>query len=363
MKTISHNKVMEFKSEAINKQPLRIKGTMSELDLVGYDQVELKGMGLKMTKTAREHIWKILHIHKSMDKLLADTVGEKNRDTFINTIRKAKVTDGANNAKLLFLVDHQNQLLKGVVKDEIQLLGNDTFFSLAEVIIDKYGLDVTGLSLGDEGQVNINAIHRNKFWEIGNLKDETFNGGVSISNDYQGGMQLSSFLNRLVCSNGLIATKFSDTFKMTKMNPKNVHQFYSSVKNLAARDFKPVGFSEKVIKAHHTPASLREMESASKFLTTLSGVRDSGLEKWVPLLATENRFREHGVRTGKLSAAKKKNARTGTTVWELVNGMTHFATHDNGIHLNQIKRDEIQIRAGELLCKDYDMNNMVESPF
>ena len=50
MKTISHNKVMEFKSEAINKQPLRVKGSMSELDLVGYDQVELKGMGLKMIK-------------------------------------------------------------------------------------------------------------------------------------------------------------------------------------------------------------------------------------------------------------------------------------------------------------------------
>jgi hypothetical protein len=65
-----------------------------------------------------------------------------------------------------------------------------------------------------------------------------------------------------------------------------------------------------------------------------------------------------------MSKERKKNAKTGTSVWEVINGLTHFATHDNGIRVDESSRRNIQVLAGQLLAKSsYDMQNMVASPF
>jgi 3-deoxy-D-manno-octulosonic acid (KDO) 8-phosphate synthase len=65
-----------------------------------------------------------------------------------------------------------------------------------------------------------------------------------------------------------------------------------------------------------------------------------------------------------LNDDQKKNAKTGTSVYELIQGITHFASHDNGFKVNDYDRRVLQVNAANLLTKkSFDMANQVLSPF
>ena len=70
-----------------------------------------------------------------------------------------------------------------------------------------------------------------------------------------------------------------------------------------------------------------------------------------------------GIDTVTMSKEQKKNAKTGTSVWDLLNGLTHFSTHDNGFAISDDSRRRLQVQAGGLLVKEFDMSNLVASPF
>ena len=87
------------------------------------------------------------------------------------------------------------------------------------------------------------------------------------------------------------------------------------------------------------------------------------LESWVPVKTTENAYHRINVDTHLLRPGQLRNAKTNTTVWELINGLTHFATHDNGFEIDDYNRRSLQMTAGRLLADEHDMANFVRCPF
>ena len=111
-------------------------------------------------------------------------------------------------------------------------------------------------------------------------------------------------------------------------------------------------------------ASLSEMENAYQLIRSFSDAAFNEVEAWIPYQETREAFHRHGVDTVTLSNAQKKCAKTGTTIWELINGMTHFATHDNGFKIDDYDRSRLQVSAGGVLSKPtWDMSNIVSTPF
>jgi hypothetical protein len=98
-------------------------------------------------------------------------------------------------------------------------------------------------------------------------------------------------------------------------------------------------------------------------MRSLSDADHKELEAWVPLHNTRAKFHESRIDTISFSTAQKKGAKTGTSVWDLVNGITHFATHDNGFKIDDYDRRRLQVEASRMLTKDFDMANFVPSPF
>ena len=142
-----------------------------------------------------------------------------------------------------------------------------------------------------------------------------------------------------------------------------MESFWAQLNDLANRGFKPSMFEDKVRLAMNTRASLFELETAHDNLKFLSDADHKELEAWTPLHTTRARFHAANVDTIFLSNAQKKGAKTGTSIWDLVNGLTHFATHDNGFKIDDYDRRRIQVQASQLLTKDYDMANIIASPF
>jgi hypothetical protein len=105
------------------------------------------------------------------------------------------------------------------------------------------------------------------------------------------------------------------------------------------------------------------MEEAYHMMKAYSGAEYKELEAWVPLQATRAKYHLHGLDTITMSKEQKKNAKTGTPIWEVINGLTHFSTHDNGFRIDDTDRRRMQVEAGRMLTKEFDMANIVKSPY
>jgi hypothetical protein len=114
----------------------------------------------------------------------------------------------------------------------------------------------------------------------------------------------------------------------------------------------------------NTVASVSELHDAHLSLLSYSDATLRETEAWAPYSETIDRYLKSNIDVHLFSPNQRKNAKTGTTIWELVNGITHFATHDNGFKIDDYDRRRLQVEASKLLNKKvYDTANLVASPF
>ncbi len=92
-----------------------------------------------------------------------------------------------------------------------------------------------------------------------------------------------------------------------------------------------------------------------------SKVTDTELEIYAPIASTEEAYKKNGVIIENLNKDQKENARTDVSYWELVNGITDFASHNYGHELKN--PDTLQRFAGRLFVKKPDLSNLVLNPF
>jgi hypothetical protein len=161
----------------------------------------------------------------------------------------------------------------------------------------------------------------------------------------------------------MVTRGFEEQYKLTRLDEAEMNRFMEHLQSLRHNSYQPFGFTDAVRLCANTNASLHEMEFAANAIRNVADVDYDMLQEWVPVKSTNQAFARIGVDTQILDAAKKKNAKTGTTVWDLINGITHFATHDNGIQLTDYDRRRLQVVAGQMLTKVPDMSNMVRTPF
>ena len=243
-------------------------------------------------------------------------------------------------------------------------MSNKTFLDTTTRIVDRYGLEINSFSVNTDGRLAINASSPKNEFGIKGLPNEDHYGGVSFLNSPDGGFEVSPFLYRLICANGMIGRSFEENMKLGSMDPISMETFWNQMNELARRNFRPIGFESQIRKAMTTPASLAELADAHHSIISLSDVRLREAEAWVPYGSTRDAFHKASIDTVTLTPGQRKCAKTGTSIWDLVNGITHFATHDNGFQIDDYDRRRLQVEASKILSKKtYDMENIVASPF
>jgi hypothetical protein len=113
----------------------------------------------------------------------------------------------------------------------------------------------------------------------------------------------------------------------------------------------------------NTRASLAEMEHAHGKIMAVSDADVKEIESWIPYQQTKAAFFKSGVDVNTLTTNQMKGAKTGMTIWEMINSITHFATHDNGFKMKSFNRRTLQTESSRILCDNFDMANLIASPF
>lgn len=359
--TISQELFDKQSQSAISKNPLRKEVSLREVEVLSDDTIRVGDTNIPMNGDAFKGICKIVGLPVGFDKTFLGAFGHKARQALINRLKTAAQAKG--NERLSLVVNPESKRIINIHPDPRNLVSNSTFLSMSSSMIDKYGLEVVDFTVSENGAVVINTMSPKNVWGIKGLEDEEFWGGIAFSNSATKGFQVSPFLHRLVCANGMIGTSFEENVKLIEMSPFQMERFWNSLNALADRGFRPLEFEEKVRLARNTKASLFELETAHNALRNASDAQHNELEAWVPLHTNRKAFQAHGIDTVMLNPSQKKGAKSGATVWDVINGVTHFATHDNGFKIDEFQRRVLQVQASQMLTKPYDMANIIASPF
>ena len=359
--SISQELFNQKAKEALDKTPLRREFPLKKVEVIDSETLNLDGTRVKMSTAAFSGICKVVGLPKGFDKTFTGAFGDKARQQLVNRLKVAAQAKG--NSSVSLVLNPETKKVISINNKPEDAVSNQTFLDTSKSIIDKYSLEVSDFSIDHNGSLVINASSPKNVWGFDGLPEEDFFGGVSFTNSPDKGFQVSPFMYRLVCSNGMIGTSFEESHRLSGINPTGMEKFWGSLNSLAERGFRPMTFEQKLRHAINTPASFAEMEDVHSTLKSLSNADTRDLDPWIPLRETRARYHIAGIDTTTFSFAQKKGAKTGTSVWDLVNGITHFATHDNGFAIEDYDRRRLQVKAAQLMTKDFDMANIIQSPF
>jgi hypothetical protein len=348
--------------EAIAVSPLRKEVSLKDIEIVKSNVLRYQDRNIPMEDAAFKGICKIIGLPSGFDKTFSEAFGDKARQSLVNRLKVAVQAKGKTTVSLV--INPDTRRVVSVQSDPKNLVSNQTFMETTTRIVDKYGLEVNNFSIGRNGGVIINASSPKNAWGLAGLTNEDHYGGVSFTNSPDAGFKVSPFMYRLVCANGMIGTSFNESISLGQMDAKTMEMFWTNLNELANRSFKPLLFEEKARLAMNTNASLWELQKAHDVLRKYSNAEHNELEAWVPLKTTKDAFHNARIDTFTMGKDQMKNARTGVSVYEVIQGLTHFSSADNGFKIADYDNRKIQYEAGALLAKkSFDIANQVKSPF
>lgn len=352
------------KESALNTELIRKEISLSEFNVVNNNSIEIDGRLISVSKSAFDKILTRLRIPKAFANRFAEGFGEDGLKQLIQMMKTAKATK--NDQMVTLLVDPTTRSIIDVLPTGYASISNESFFEFIERYISGYDLEVTHLSYDLTKGVKVNTAATNKMMHIPGMEKEIFNTGVTFSNSPIRGLEVSPFITRLICTNGMSSTSFTETFGLHQFTEKNVREFNSNMINMASMGFQPSGLADIIRKASNTDASLAELgQAASLIMGTDKNMSFDYIQRYAPINRANHAYNRMGVDANQFTKAQKSNARSGMSMWDVVNGITNFASNEDRFKITDHARTNLMMRAGNLLMKkNYDMDGFINvDPF
>jgi hypothetical protein len=362
--TLSNQVYQDRKREAIKNQVLRKEVNLSELDVVDNNHIRIDGTTIELTQHAYKKLLGRLRIPAAFAKRFESDFGQDGLRQLVQMMKQMKASK--NDQQVTLLVDYKEKKIADILPSNYASVSNENFCNFTEQYIDQYGLAITHMGSDPRGGVTINTVSPNGMLQIPGMKNELFHTGVTFRNTPDRGLEVTPFLNRLVCTNGITSTQFDETYGLHQLNDRNIDKFNEHMLRLASTGFQPVGMVDQIRKAAGTNASIGEVEyTLNRVLGADKAINYDYMQRYIPLDRINKIYEQKGVNTAELTTKQRSTANSGLTVWELVNGITNFASNDTKFSINDNTRGNLMVAAGNILMKrDYDMDGLLNvDPF
>ena len=362
--TLSQSAFDVKKAEAINNQLMRKEISLSEFNVIDNNHIELDGVKIEVTDKAFGKLLGRLRIPKAFAKRFSEGFGNDGLKQLITMMKSMK--SSKNDQTVTLLVDPSNRKITDILPAGYASISNESFIDFAERYINQYNLDVTHMGSSQYGGTQINCVSPQGMFNVPGMTNEVFNTGVTFRNTPTRGLEVSPYLERLICANGMTSTAFAENYGLHNLNDKNINEFNEHMIRMASTNFQPVGLAENIKKAHDTDASLAEMQRAASSLLSLDKAVDYDyIQRYIPVERAFKAYSTLGADPNTFTKAQMKNAKSGMSVWDVVNGMTNFASNDTKYNVNEGKMGNLMVTAGNILCKkQYDTEGYLDiNPF
>lgn len=361
--TLSTEAFNQAKVQAINNQLIRKEISLSEFNVIDNNHIEVDGVAIELTDKAFAKLLGRLRIPKAFANRFTEGFGTDGLRQLVSMMKAAKSSN--NDQSVTLLVNPNTRKIINILPAGYASVSNESFFDFSSRYIDQYGLGVTHVG-SDNGGSQINCISPNTMFQIPGMKNEIFQSGVTFRNTPDRGLEVSPFLNRLVCTNGITATTFQENYGLHSLNEKSIQEFNEHMIHLAATGFQPVGLADKIRKANNTVASLAEMQSAASAIMSVDERVDYDyIQRYIPINRAFHAYEMAGANPQEFTSAQLRNAKSGMSVYDMINGLTNFASNDDRYKIDSAKMGRLMVTAGNILTKKhYDTESLLDvDPF
>ena len=362
--TLSQSAFDSKKAEAIGNELMRKEITLSEFNVVDNNHIEIDGVKIEVTDKAFGKLLGRLRIPKAFAKRFSEGFGNDGLRQLITMMKSMKSSH--NDQTVTLLVDPSSRQITDILPAGYAAISNESFIDFASRYIDQYNLGVTHMGSSPYGGTQINCVAPNSMFHVPGMSNEVFNTGVTFRNTPTRGLEVSPYLERLICANGMTSTAFAENYGLHNLNDKNINEFNEHMIRMASTGFQPVGLADNIKKAHNTDASLAELQrAASAIMSTDKAVDYDYIQRYVPVERAFKAYSTLGADPNTFTKAQMKNAKSGMSVWDVVNGMTNFASNDNRYNIGDDRMGNLMVTAGNILCKkQYDTEGVLDiNPF
>lgn len=363
VQTLSTQAFNQAKANAIESQFIRKEISLSEFNVIDNSHIQIDGVPISVTPKAFARLLGRLRIPTAFAKRFTEGFGQDGLRQLVEMMKAAK--SSKNDQTVTLLVNPTTREIIDILPAGYAAISNESFFDFATRYIDQYDLDVTHIGSSQTG-TQINTLSKNSIFRVPGMDKEVFQTGVTFRNTPQRGLEVSPFLNRLICTNGITSTAFAENYSLHSLNDKNINEFNEHMINLAATGFQPIGLADKIRKASNTDASLAELQQAlSNILSVDERVDYDYVQRYVPLNRAMKAYEVLGADPATFTKSQLRNAKSGMSVYDVVNGMTNFASNDTRYNLTPDRTAGLMVTAGNLLTKNtYDTEGLLRvDPF
>ena len=360
--TLGSGLVDQKRQETLNAQALRKTVAFRDITLIDDKTIEYKGSRLGITKDCFTSLLRILGMSQTFAGKFENLFNAETKAAFINRIKDAMATNVGGLNEITLVVNPTTKSVVAISKLATDMISNDRFLNVVDRIIDQNGLEISNWTVDPtRGMVNINTFNPKAEFAVSGIDNEVFKGGVTFQNSPNGGFQVLPYVNRLWCTNGMTTSLAQEAYTLQSLDAATMEKFFEQLNELRKNNFAPTSFADMVRQANNTPASLHEMSQAYNQIEKFAGQR---AENWIPLQENMNAYAKAGFES--LSAQQLKGAKSNQSMWSVINGLTHFATHGRSIiesNLQDYDTTKMMVNAGNLFGKSYDHANQMPDIF
>jgi hypothetical protein len=361
--TLSNQLIDQRKVQTLEAQNLRKVVPFRDINLIDVESIEFQGSKINITKNAFKNLLGLLGMSNTFAQKFESLFTKEAKAQFINTMKNAMASNSGRLSEVTLVLNPISKTVVAITKKDEFGISNQQFMQVAENIIDNQSMDVTNWSIDPgTGIITINAFNPKANFAVQGLSDEVFTGGVTFQNSPKDGFQVLPYVNRQWCTNGLTTAFAQEAYTLNSLDQGSMEKFFENLNGLRKNNFAPTGFADRVRAAHNTPASLHELQFAHNLIEPFAGER---VDNWIPLAENMNAFYRAGFDS--LSTEQLKHAKSNTSVWDVVNGVTHFATHGAQIidtNMQDYNASELMVKSGNLFGKkSFDHENTMPDLF
>jgi hypothetical protein len=361
--TLSNQIVDRKKVETLEAQNLRKVVHFRDINIIDAESIEFNGQKIGITKSAFKNLLGLLGMSNTFAQKFETLFTREAKAQFINTMKNAMASNSGKLSEVTLVLNPISKSVVAITKKEEFGISNAQFMGVAENIIDNQSMSVSNWSVDPTtGIVTINAFNPNANFAVKGLSDEVFTGGVTFKNSPKDGFQVLPYVNRQWCTNGLTTSFSQEAYTLNSLDASSMEKFFENLNELRKNNFAPTGFADRVRIANNTPASLHEMQFAHNLISPFAGER---VDNWVPLTENLNAYTKAGFES--LTTDQMKGAKANTSIWDVTNSITHFATHGAGIidtNMQDYNASDLMVKAGNLFGKKrFDHENSMPNPF
>ena len=356
IQTLSSTEIDNRKAMTRNSQSIRKTVAIRDIDLINDTTIEYQGKRLEITSDAFKGLMKMIGMSQAFAKKFETLFNAETKAKFINQMKNAMATQ-LN--EITIILSPTTKKVVGFSKKPTDLISHDRFIGLADRLIDQHGFEVANWGVdGNAGSVTINAFNPQANFGIEGMNNEVFTAGITMKNSPLGGIQVMPYVNRLWCANGCTTSMASESYALKDLSADSMEKFFEHMQQLRKNKFVPTGFQDMVTQAVNTPASIKEMTWAHNQIKKHVGDK---AESWIPLQENLGAYQKANI-----GIIDPKTAKSNQSIWSVVNGMTHVATHAPDMFaMNMQDKDstELMVQAGNLLGRQWNFQSATRSPF